>query len=176
MTPYNTSNAATSTASPSKRRYVPDSRDIEVVKKIKQNEVELRDRNSVLRGIKPNVSLAFSAFSKFLISLLEFLQHPPSVFRQAEEAERRQSVWRFIHHHPRYEISGPQASKQLPDYHDFVFPHSSHYYAQRQTISPRIDVSRSSGPGHWLISKIVLSLHKMLGNGLRRKETLVLRI
>ncbi|KAJ7189845.1 RNA polymerase II-associated protein [Mycena pura] len=53
MTPYK-SNAATSTVSPSKRRYVPDSRDIEVVKKIKQNEVELRDRNSVLRGIKPN--------------------------------------------------------------------------------------------------------------------------
>ncbi|KAJ7784402.1 RNA polymerase II-associated protein [Mycena metata] len=47
------SNAA-SQSSPSKRRYVADSRDIEVVKKIKQNEVELRDRNSVLRGIKPN--------------------------------------------------------------------------------------------------------------------------
>ncbi|KAJ6525312.1 RNA polymerase II-associated protein [Mycena vulgaris] len=48
------SNAAATPASPSKRRYVADPRDIEVVKKIKQNEVELRDRNSVLRGIKPN--------------------------------------------------------------------------------------------------------------------------
>lgn len=32
-----------------------DSQDVEVVKKIKQNEVELRDRNTVLRGTKPNV-------------------------------------------------------------------------------------------------------------------------
>ncbi|KAJ7442643.1 RNA polymerase II-associated protein [Mycena latifolia] len=48
------SNAAATPVSPSKRRYVADPRDIEVVKKIKQNEVELRDRNSVLRGIKPN--------------------------------------------------------------------------------------------------------------------------
>ena len=44
-----------STSSPSKRRYVSDAQDVEVVKKIKLNEVELRDRNSVLRGIKPNV-------------------------------------------------------------------------------------------------------------------------
>ncbi|KAK7056604.1 accessory factor associated with RNA polymerase II [Paramarasmius palmivorus] len=44
----------TTTASPTKRRYVPDSHDAEVVKKIKQQEVELRDRNSVLRGVKAN--------------------------------------------------------------------------------------------------------------------------
>ncbi|KZT29221.1 RNA polymerase II-associated protein [Neolentinus lepideus HHB14362 ss-1] len=42
------------TASPSKRRYVADAEDVEVVKKIKANEIELRDRNTVLRGIKPN--------------------------------------------------------------------------------------------------------------------------
>ncbi|KAF8551779.1 CDC73-domain-containing protein [Imleria badia] len=40
--------------SPSKRRYVADAQDMEVVKRIKQNEVELRDRNTVLRGTKPN--------------------------------------------------------------------------------------------------------------------------
>ncbi|KAL6308630.1 RNA polymerase II-associated protein [Sparassis latifolia] len=45
---------ADTSTSPTKRRYVTDSADIEVVKKIKQNEVELRDRNTVLRGIKPN--------------------------------------------------------------------------------------------------------------------------
>ena len=45
----------TSTSSPSKRWYATDTPDAEVVKKIKLNEVELRDRNSVLRGIKPNV-------------------------------------------------------------------------------------------------------------------------
>ncbi|KAM5542048.1 hypothetical protein V8D89_004358 [Ganoderma adspersum] len=43
-----------STSSPLKRRYVADSSDIEVVKRIKANEVELQDRNTVLRGIKPN--------------------------------------------------------------------------------------------------------------------------
>ncbi|KAF9481350.1 RNA polymerase II-associated protein [Pholiota conissans] len=42
------------TATPSKRRYIADAHDAEVVKKIRQNEVELRDRNTVLRGIKPN--------------------------------------------------------------------------------------------------------------------------
>ena len=43
-------------SSPSKRRYVADAQDVEIVKKIKQNEVELKDRTTVLRGIKPNVS------------------------------------------------------------------------------------------------------------------------
>lgn len=47
---------AETTISPSKRRYVSDAQDVEVVKKIKQNEVELRDRNTVLRGTKANVS------------------------------------------------------------------------------------------------------------------------
>ncbi|KIM49712.1 hypothetical protein M413DRAFT_438864 [Hebeloma cylindrosporum] len=42
------------TSTPLKRRYVADSHDVEVVKKIKQNEVELRDRNTVLRGTKAN--------------------------------------------------------------------------------------------------------------------------
>ncbi|OBZ75960.1 Cell division control protein 73 [Grifola frondosa] len=41
-------------SSPLKRRYVADSADVEIVKKIKQNEIELRDRNTVLRGIKSN--------------------------------------------------------------------------------------------------------------------------
>ncbi|KAF7298863.1 CDC73-C domain-containing protein [Mycena indigotica] len=47
-------NAVASTSTSVKRRYVPDARDAEAVKKIKQHEVELRDRNSVLRGGKPN--------------------------------------------------------------------------------------------------------------------------
>ncbi|KAF8874213.1 RNA polymerase II-associated protein [Gymnopilus junonius] len=44
----------TSTTTPAKRRYVTDTHDLEVVKKIRQNEVELKDRNTVLRGAKPN--------------------------------------------------------------------------------------------------------------------------
>lgn len=41
--------------SPSKRRYVPDTTDLDAVKKIRREEVELRDRTTVLRGIKSNV-------------------------------------------------------------------------------------------------------------------------
>lgn len=44
----------TATTSPTKRRYVADAQDVEAVKKIKANEVELRDRNTVLRGVKAN--------------------------------------------------------------------------------------------------------------------------
>ncbi|KAI0081472.1 CDC73-domain-containing protein [Panus rudis PR-1116 ss-1] len=45
---------AASTTSPTKRRYVADTADIAVVKKIKANEIELRDRRTVLRGEKVN--------------------------------------------------------------------------------------------------------------------------
>ncbi|KAG8967273.1 accessory factor associated with RNA polymerase II [Tulasnella sp. 425] len=38
----------------SKRSYVPDAADLEAVKKIRANEIELRDRNTVLRGVKVN--------------------------------------------------------------------------------------------------------------------------
>jgi parafibromin len=53
------------TTSPSKRRYVPDSTDVEVVKRIRQGEVELHDHNTVLRGVKNNVR-----FLCFLVVLL----------------------------------------------------------------------------------------------------------
>lgn len=53
--------------SPSKRRYVSDSHDLEVVKRIRVNEVELRDRNTVLRGVKPNnFSALLSSYSEKL--------------------------------------------------------------------------------------------------------------
>ncbi|KAF8638874.1 hypothetical protein AX17_001929 [Amanita inopinata Kibby_2008] len=48
------SNFQAPVSSPTKRRYVADSQDAEVVKRIRQSEVELRDRNTVLRGTKPN--------------------------------------------------------------------------------------------------------------------------
>ncbi|KAH9915268.1 RNA polymerase II-associated protein [Epithele typhae] len=53
-TPSSSHRISESTSSALKRRYVADTADIEVVKKIKQNEIELQDRNTVLRGIKPN--------------------------------------------------------------------------------------------------------------------------
>jgi parafibromin len=41
---------------------VPDAADVEVVKKIRQGEIELRDHNTVLRGIKNNVRAFISSF------------------------------------------------------------------------------------------------------------------
>ncbi|KAJ2927111.1 hypothetical protein H1R20_g10011, partial [Candolleomyces eurysporus] len=59
-------------ASPVKRRYVPDAADVEVVKRIKENEIELRDRNTVIRGIKPNnFSNVRTAWSEKLKKLRE---------------------------------------------------------------------------------------------------------
>ncbi|OAX39460.1 RNA polymerase II-associated protein [Rhizopogon vinicolor AM-OR11-026] len=71
-TPKRAAHTADTTTSPSKRRYVPDQQDVEVVKRIKQNEVELQDRNTVLRGTKPNNFSALRAtYSEKLKKLKE---------------------------------------------------------------------------------------------------------
>jgi parafibromin len=73
------------TTSPSKRRYVPDSTDVEVVKKIRQGEVELHDHNTVLRGIKNNVRF-FSILCVLDTSgPVEFFVCPQCVSCQAQE-------------------------------------------------------------------------------------------
>lgn len=72
-TPSASLGIAESIASPAKRRYVADTLDVDVVKKIKQNEVELRDRNTVLRGTKANVCTF--TFSVGNCSLHEFIQN-----------------------------------------------------------------------------------------------------
>ncbi|KAI0294655.1 RNA polymerase II accessory factor [Multifurca ochricompacta] len=59
------------TTSPSKRRYVPDPADMEVVKKIRQGEIELRDHNTVLRGIKNN---NFSSVRSAFVAKLKTLK------------------------------------------------------------------------------------------------------
>ncbi|EMD34280.1 hypothetical protein CERSUDRAFT_117161 [Gelatoporia subvermispora B] len=60
------------TSSPLKRRYLPDTADVDVVKKIKQSEIELKDRNTVLRGIKSNnFSTVRSAYADKLKKLKE---------------------------------------------------------------------------------------------------------
>lgn len=66
------STAAEPTSSPTKRRYVPDLHDAEVVKKIKQSEVELRDRNTVLRGNKPNARFHRRLSDLWLTTLQNF--------------------------------------------------------------------------------------------------------
>ncbi|ETW82357.1 hypothetical protein HETIRDRAFT_315539 [Heterobasidion irregulare TC 32-1] len=52
---HHVAGAARSTTSPAKQRYVTDAHGLEIVKKIRQGEVELRDRTIVLCGIKANV-------------------------------------------------------------------------------------------------------------------------
>ncbi|KAG8933745.1 accessory factor associated with RNA polymerase II [Tulasnella sp. 419] len=49
-----------------KRSYVPDAADLEAVKKIRTNEVELRDRTTVLRGAKVN---NFNQIKDFVVQL-----------------------------------------------------------------------------------------------------------
>ena len=61
------------TTTPLKRRYVADVHDVEVVKKIKQNEVELRDRNTVLRGTKANVRKDFTRESSNSLSAFSMM-------------------------------------------------------------------------------------------------------
>ncbi|KAG1853489.1 RNA pol II accessory factor, Cdc73 family-domain-containing protein [Suillus subalutaceus] len=72
ITPKRAAHAVDTTTTPSKRRYVADQQDVEIVKRIKQNEVELRDRNTVLRGTKPNNFSALRAiYSEKLKKLKE---------------------------------------------------------------------------------------------------------
>ncbi|KAF5367386.1 hypothetical protein D9758_003753 [Tetrapyrgos nigripes] len=63
--------SSTASTSPQKRRYVPDTADAEAVKRIKQQEVELRGRNTVLRGSKPN---NFSSVSQAYVEKLKKLK------------------------------------------------------------------------------------------------------
>jgi parafibromin len=58
-----------------KRRYVADPHDIETVKKIRLNEIELQDRNTVLRGIKNNVAPLMTTPVTFLINLCSVELH-----------------------------------------------------------------------------------------------------
>ena len=64
--------AEVATSTPAKRRYAPDTADADVVKKIRLAELELRDRNTVLRGSKPNVCLLLVFFSSSLTCAQNF--------------------------------------------------------------------------------------------------------
>ncbi|ETW76983.1 hypothetical protein HETIRDRAFT_454417 [Heterobasidion irregulare TC 32-1] len=55
---HHAAGAVESTTSPAKQRYVADAHGLEIVKKIRQGEVELRDRTIVLCDIKANVDPA----------------------------------------------------------------------------------------------------------------------
>jgi parafibromin len=69
--------AAAASSSPTKRRYVPDTQDIDVVKRMKLNEVELTDRNTVLRGVKQSASRSISTMTLDLF-LVELFVGPKS--------------------------------------------------------------------------------------------------
>lgn len=61
---------------------------MEVVKKIKANEIELRDRNTVLRGIKQNVGPSLKPnFCRVITLWIELLWREDGVRREIEEAE-----------------------------------------------------------------------------------------
>ena len=81
-TPRQSIHAEKTLSSPSKRRYVADTHDIEVVKKMKQQEVELRDRNTVLRGLKPNVCVHELSHLTVLISRASEFFHCQNVLHR----------------------------------------------------------------------------------------------
>jgi hypothetical protein len=66
-----------------------DPQDIEAVKKIKLNEIELRDRNTVLRGIKNNVfPLKFHPITFLKTSYFVELHFcPVDVYRKTQEVQ-----------------------------------------------------------------------------------------
>lgn len=68
-TPANRAGHSGGHGSPLKRRhtYVADTSDVDAVKRLKREEVELQDRTTILRGIKPNVSHPRSSFFKVLL-------------------------------------------------------------------------------------------------------------
>lgn len=67
---------------------MPDAGDVEVVKKIRQSEVELRDHNTVLRGIKNNVTFYVLSYSGTPADVsIELFFRPQCVCRQAQKPE-----------------------------------------------------------------------------------------
>ncbi|KAJ8495003.1 hypothetical protein ONZ51_g1972 [Trametes cubensis] len=112
-----------STSSPLKRRYVADPADMEVVKKIKANEIELQDRNTVLRGIKPN------NFNSVKVAFAEKL-------KKLKEASNKHysssSTWSSAPSTPgESQIASTQATEQLSNHHDFIFSHLTYHYEAR---------------------------------------------
>ncbi|KDQ18645.1 hypothetical protein BOTBODRAFT_104124 [Botryobasidium botryosum FD-172 SS1] len=65
---------STPQSSPEKRAYVPDPKDATIVKKIRLSEVELRDRTTVLRGIKSN---NFSSLRSTMVDKIKHLKEAP---------------------------------------------------------------------------------------------------
>jgi hypothetical protein len=70
-----------------KQRYVPDALDIDAVKRIKLNEVELTDRNTVLRGTKQSVSRQLARDHKPDHISVEFFLRQNSDRRQNAEVK-----------------------------------------------------------------------------------------
>ena len=81
--------APDSFAAATKRRYVADPQDIEVVKKIKLNEIELQDRNTVLRGVKNNVFRWTVSLAACLMTFdsAELHFRPVYVHRETQEVQ-----------------------------------------------------------------------------------------
>jgi hypothetical protein len=79
-----------------KRKYKTDANDAEVVKRIRQSEIELQDRNTVLRGSKPNVCSYPSCEVVLIIDLvlaLELQCDTCGIQRETEETSRDEQDW-----------------------------------------------------------------------------------
>ncbi|KAJ8699226.1 accessory factor associated with RNA polymerase II, variant 3 [Pleurotus ostreatus] len=133
-------------SSPSKRKYVPDTADTEAVKKIKQNEIELQDRNSVLRGIKPNNFSNIRASYADKLKKMKDAGKPgagalPAVGQSSTDpkmAARKARVYSISAEV--YACSGTTCRQHVSHHHDFILSNCPHHYVQRQKVPSRIGV------------------------------------
>ncbi|KAF9528251.1 RNA pol II accessory factor, Cdc73 family-domain-containing protein [Crepidotus variabilis] len=99
------------TSSPTKRRYIADAHDLEVVKKIRLNEVELKDRNAVLRGTKPNnFSAVRTAYNDKLKKLKESSRSGTAPTATAPAADPKMLARKARHNQPIIIISSSPTS------------------------------------------------------------------
>jgi len=127
--------------SPSKRRYLADTQDVEVVKKIKQNEVELRDRNTVLRGTKANnFSAIRTAYTEKLKKLRDIKPGAPipSVAPSSDPKAAIKKSRTFIMRVGSFVSKYVSFRNDVPHYHDLLITHCPHHDAQCQTVPCRI--------------------------------------
>lgn len=120
-----------------KRTYIPDAADLEAVKKIRANEIELKDRNTVLRGVKTNVSdpTLNQPHLPTNLPFAEFLsdQRFRRAIKVCRKGRQRFTVLSGSGGADRDE-TGQQKVPELPDYHGLLLPNRPAHPSQHQKI------------------------------------------
>jgi hypothetical protein len=111
-----------------------------VVKKIKQNEIELRDRNTVLRGTKPNVRRPVLSLSSVYRPRLKFLEQNFSSIRTvyAEKLKKLKDASKPGAAPP---VSAPLQGS--PSFSDLQFSSPSCYCLVRIQTDPKMQARKA---------------------------------